>query len=212
MGFVQFPGSDMEGPKSGPGTAQHLAHVYKMYLLDFDLVYLTSVLDQRNKLNANGRNNPSAQQMQIVISLADLSEQELRSRNVGDRMIQFIEQHRPQLRRTLQEQRAFRSELQPNPQMLHSDATAANAQSGPFPGSPAQASAVSNATNPSHQLFMPNKASSMQGTNFLDNRVALQQQVSAQQPVRTNAAALQPMIMAHIQKAKQEIANRRKSF
>ncbi|KAJ3574140.1 hypothetical protein NP233_g1972 [Leucocoprinus birnbaumii] len=44
MGFVNFPESDREPPNSGPVVAQHLAHVYREYLLDFEQVYLRTWL------------------------------------------------------------------------------------------------------------------------------------------------------------------------
>lgn len=52
MGFVQFPGTDAEPAKSGPGVAQRLAAVYKDYLLPFDTMYITSVIERRKQMQA----------------------------------------------------------------------------------------------------------------------------------------------------------------
>jgi len=49
MGFVQFPGSDSEPAKSGPGVAQDLAHFYKEYLSGFDNFYIKFFADSRHK-------------------------------------------------------------------------------------------------------------------------------------------------------------------
>ncbi|KAJ7674180.1 hypothetical protein B0H17DRAFT_161762 [Mycena rosella] len=55
MGFVSFPASDTEPAKSGPGVAQHLAHVYKEYLAGFDHVYVSTVMESRRKNDAIAR-------------------------------------------------------------------------------------------------------------------------------------------------------------
>ncbi|KAF7362459.1 ARID domain-containing protein [Mycena venus] len=47
MGFVQFPPFRTEPAKSGPGVAQHLAHVYKEYLAAFDNVYVSAMKSMR---------------------------------------------------------------------------------------------------------------------------------------------------------------------
>jgi hypothetical protein len=47
MGFVQFPGTDTESAKSGPGVAQQLQHIYTEYLAQFDKIYMTSVLQKK---------------------------------------------------------------------------------------------------------------------------------------------------------------------
>ncbi|KAL6307584.1 hypothetical protein BKA93DRAFT_82616 [Sparassis latifolia] len=49
LGFVQFPASNSEPAKSGPGVAQHLEHVYKQYLHAFDSTYLRSWLAKRSQ-------------------------------------------------------------------------------------------------------------------------------------------------------------------
>ena len=42
MGFVNFPGSDREPPKSGPVVAQQIARIYTEYLLDLEQAYVRS--------------------------------------------------------------------------------------------------------------------------------------------------------------------------
>lgn len=42
MGFVNFPGSEREPPKSGPVVAQQIARIYSEYLLDLEQVYVRS--------------------------------------------------------------------------------------------------------------------------------------------------------------------------
>lgn len=56
MGFVQFPGSaPNDPPKSGPGVAQQLQHLYSEYLQAFDSIYISSVLHK-------GLSRPGVQQ------------------------------------------------------------------------------------------------------------------------------------------------------
>lgn len=127
MGFVQFPGSDTEPAKSGPGVAQRLAQVYKEYLLGFDQVYINSVIESRRKMHATavhnaqvGGNNPSQpqpfrfnpQQMQIIIGYANKSVGELRTMGVQEKVISFVETNRAYLQRTVIEQGLFRGQFQ----------------------------------------------------------------------------------------------------
>lgn len=60
MGFVQFPGTDTEPAKSGPGIAQQLAHTYKEHLQDFESMLVFTVRSraaQKNNLSQNGAQN-----------------------------------------------------------------------------------------------------------------------------------------------------------
>ncbi|GLB40609.1 hypothetical protein LshimejAT787_0804800 [Lyophyllum shimeji] len=176
MGFVQFPGSDTEPAKSGPAIAQRIAQVYKEYLAGFDQVYINSVIDSRRKMQAaaavqaqaaaaaNGNGGPSqaqpqnrglltAQQMQMVLGYANQSVEELRRQGVQERIIQFVENNRAHLQRTLMEQKAFRGQFQNqgNP-VNHQNATPAAAP---------------------HPPFLPQQQNGllpMQGNNFMDNR------------------------------------------
>jgi hypothetical protein len=52
MGFVQFPGTDTEPAKSGPGVAQQLQHLHKEYLSQFDQIYVHSVLQKKGFFNS----------------------------------------------------------------------------------------------------------------------------------------------------------------
>ena len=74
MGFVQFPGTDTEPAKSGPGVAQQLQHLHTEYLAQFDQIYVRSVLQKKGFFppqpgnNAAGGpqgNNPPAGSPQI---------------------------------------------------------------------------------------------------------------------------------------------------
>jgi hypothetical protein len=47
MGFVQFPGTDTEPAKAGPGVAQQLQHLYTEYLAPFDNIYVASVFQKK---------------------------------------------------------------------------------------------------------------------------------------------------------------------
>lgn len=59
LDFVQFPGNQDEPPKSGPGVAQKLKHVYQEYLLLFDQTYLRSVLAKQLHSQPRGNQPPS---------------------------------------------------------------------------------------------------------------------------------------------------------
>ncbi|KAJ7773049.1 hypothetical protein B0H16DRAFT_1363068 [Mycena metata] len=133
MGFVQFPGTDTEPAKSGPGVAQHLAHAYKEYLAAFDNVYVSTVMDSRRKNDAMtiaqrgqmalGGNVPpqilmrpggaltDPQQMQLVMAYANLPLSELRRLRVSEALIQFIENNRTTLIRNATEQGIFRNQI-----------------------------------------------------------------------------------------------------
>jgi hypothetical protein len=134
MGFVSFPANDSEPAKSGPGVAQHLAHVYKEYLYAFDNVYIQSVIESKRKMQATGNSNannqvpvnaqtvvsglqntprliPNARQMQTVIQYAHVSAQELRNRGIAERIIQFVEAHREQLQHNAKMQQSWRGNI-----------------------------------------------------------------------------------------------------
>ncbi|KAJ7158919.1 hypothetical protein C8R46DRAFT_404752 [Mycena filopes] len=132
MGFVQFPGTDTEPAKSGPGVAQHLAHAYKEYLAAFDNVYISTVMDSRRKNDAMtiaqrgqmglGGNGPpqipmrpggiaDPSQMQLVMAYANIPLPELRRRGIPEPLIQFIETNRTTLIRNATEQGIFRNQI-----------------------------------------------------------------------------------------------------
>ncbi|KAJ7573924.1 hypothetical protein C8J56DRAFT_803727 [Mycena floridula] len=138
MGFVQFPGGGTEPPKSGPATAQHLTHIYQSYLMEFDNVYIKSVLESKKRQqavvyanqNINGPIRPSPQQMTLILSLAGFTTQELKAQGVHEKLISFIDSNRNQLQRTLMEQRQFKDTIQhphsgpgPSPALANSPPT-----------------------------------------------------------------------------------------
>lgn len=57
MGFVQFPGTDTEPAKSGPGVAQQLQHIHSEYLLQFDKIYVHSVLQKKGLFSSQTSNS-----------------------------------------------------------------------------------------------------------------------------------------------------------
>ena len=119
MGFVQFPGSDSEPAKSGPGVAQHLAHVYKEYLSGFDNVYIQSVIDSKRKMHMQaqlaGPPSPAramnAAQMQTVIAYANRPASDVRNSGLPEKLIQYIEANREQLQNTAKMQQTWRKNL-----------------------------------------------------------------------------------------------------
>lgn len=142
MGFVSFPGTETELAKSGPGVAQHLAHVYKEYLAGFDTVYITSVIESKRRLQASaamqsqpaggsgvqpgpGPQAPTnlppnarsinAAQMQSVMAYAHQSVTQLRQQGVPEKMILFVEQNRVYLQRIYQEQQMFQGKIPRRP-------------------------------------------------------------------------------------------------
>lgn len=135
MGFVKFLGSDTEPAKSGPGVAQHLAHVYKEYLAAFDHVYVTTVMESRRKNdavmqrmgNAAAVNGPpqirpslsDPSQMQLVMAYANIPAIELRRRGIPEQLIQFIENNRSTLLRNAAEQGVFRNQIARPPDGMH---------------------------------------------------------------------------------------------
>ncbi|RXW25655.1 hypothetical protein EST38_g197 [Candolleomyces aberdarensis] len=49
MGFVSFPGSEGQPPKSGPVVAHHISVNYREYLQDFDTAYIANQLEAKSK-------------------------------------------------------------------------------------------------------------------------------------------------------------------
>ncbi|THH26990.1 hypothetical protein EUX98_g7197 [Antrodiella citrinella] len=61
LGFVNFPGTDTEPARAGPGVAQHLQHVYKEFLAAFDSMYIGSMIARQRGMKAEpGMNQPQA--------------------------------------------------------------------------------------------------------------------------------------------------------
>ncbi|KAF8072116.1 hypothetical protein FPV67DRAFT_1411823 [Lyophyllum atratum] len=203
MGFVQFPGTDTEPAKSGPGVAQRLAQVYKEYLAGFDQVYINSVIDSRRKMQAAAAPQNrlmNAHQMQMVIGYANQSVEELRRQGVQDKIIQFVENNRAHLQRTVMEQGMFRGQFQ-NQGLRSSEQHGGQGLTGP----PFQ-----NATPASgqHPPFMQqqNGLLPMQGNNFMDNRQPQlpQQQHAHPQNGNNLMRATKEQAMAFIQKTKRD--------
>ncbi|KAF8962699.1 hypothetical protein BDZ97DRAFT_1702163, partial [Flammula alnicola] len=115
LGFVQFPGSDSEPAKSGPGVAQQLHHIYKLYLQLFDTWYTTQAIEKRMQ-HVNMQNQMMAArwgpvQMQQIVQLSHLSIAELNARGVDEKMIQFVESNRANLQRSFHEQKSFQNRV-----------------------------------------------------------------------------------------------------
>ncbi|KAJ7104308.1 hypothetical protein B0H15DRAFT_809422 [Mycena belliarum] len=179
MGFVSFPASETEPAKAGPGVAQHLAHVYKEYLMQFDNVYVSTVMESRRKNDAltaargmagaasgppplpmrlGGITDPN--QMQLVMAYANVPAAELRRRGLPDQIIQFIEANRVMLLQRASEQANFRNQIARPPDQggMH--------PGGQFGGSPPNAGGMSGGMMPGRQ-FMSHPG--MQG-NALENQ------------------------------------------
>lgn len=111
MGFVQFPGTETEPAKCGPVTAAQLEHLYKEYLASFDRAYIANVLDSRLK----GQFPSNANQLSLMVSMADRPVHQLRSQGFSENMIQFMETHRAHLQRMRLERDGFHEAVKPNP-------------------------------------------------------------------------------------------------
>ncbi|KJA23009.1 hypothetical protein HYPSUDRAFT_163989 [Hypholoma sublateritium FD-334 SS-4] len=127
LGFVQFPGSETEPAKCGPGAAQALQNIYKTYLQLFDNWYTSQVMEKRAQAQAQAQaqslmqgqtmaqhmqGRPAAQ-MQQLIQMSSLSVADLASRGVDEKTIQFVETHRAYLQRTFAEQKIFQAKIRP---------------------------------------------------------------------------------------------------
>ncbi|XP_006459138.1 hypothetical protein AGABI2DRAFT_116090 [Agaricus bisporus var. bisporus H97] len=165
MGFVNFPGSDHEPAKSGPVVAQNLAHVYREYLLDLETAYLrTWIANAHARMNNPGMQHPggpgglpngmaaNGQQPRFspqLLQYAHMSTAELRHRGVPENVIAMVDQVRPQLQRTLMEQKRFQQQVR------------MNARNGPgMAGVPVDA----NGMQPPNQGAMINEAGQQNGS------------------------------------------------
>lgn len=122
LGSVQFPGTDTEPAKSGPGVAQQLAHIYKEYLALFEQWYTAQAIENSKRMMAAGNiQQPhinsavggrwNAQQMQQVVQMSHLSVAELQAQGVDEKTIAFVETNRASLQRTYQEQKTFQNKM-----------------------------------------------------------------------------------------------------
>ncbi|PCH37617.1 hypothetical protein WOLCODRAFT_168132 [Wolfiporia cocos MD-104 SS10] len=129
LGFVQFPESDKEPARAGPGVATQLQHVYRTYLLNFDAAYISSYLQKiqafraaQNRPATNGvgpSSHPTLaglssllgvsdpKQIAALVRMSALSTPVLRSRNVPEHFVNIVSANRPVLRATLQSQVGF---------------------------------------------------------------------------------------------------------
>ncbi len=126
LGFVQFPGSETEPAKCGPGAAQALQNIYKTYLQFFDNWYATQIMEKRIQAQNQAQNQlqnqlaatqqvqarPAAQ-MQQLIQMSNLSVADLVARGVDEKTIQFVEAHRANLQRSFTEQKVFQAKMRP---------------------------------------------------------------------------------------------------
>ncbi|KAG6820314.1 hypothetical protein H0H93_002401 [Arthromyces matolae] len=229
MGFVHFAASETEPAKAGPGLAQRLAQVYREYLLNFDQVYITSILESRRKQavqlrmmqestapnnalpNANpagpsagqpSRGGLTASQMQMVVGYAHQSVEELRRGGVQERIITFVESNRAYLQRVAMEQ-GMRSQMGA-PGMRPPD------QHGSPGAVPPSFQNGSPHLNPAGQgvNFLPSTGmpSAMQGNNFMNN-----QQPPVPQPPHPNpqngGVMTHAKVIESIQRMKNEFRN-----
>ena len=189
MGFVQFPGSATEGPKSGPATAARISDIYNNYLHDFDQTYMRSVVEQRKKTwsHMNTQLNPHAKQLQTLIGMADKTAEQLRLAHIPESMIEFIEKNRARLQHSNAEQNLFVNSLRPS-------------QPGPETNqfSSTKMPAVPNAIPPNNMSHvMPNQPP--------------RPSVPANSLFRNNPQQIQ-LAMAHISKLKADILARREPY
>jgi hypothetical protein len=221
MGFVQFPASDTELAKSGPGVAQHLAHAYKEYLAAFDNVYVSTVMDSRRKndaltaaqrppliggnappqlpMRAGGIADPS--QMQLVMAYANIPLPELRRRGIPEQLIQFIENNRTTLLRNATEQGIFRNQIARPDQARPMQPTGQQ----PFGGSPPAAGGMGNGMMAPGQPFMQHPG---MHNNQMENQQQQQQPPQPGSLARPSREHLQAA-MAHITKLKSDYSPER---
>jgi hypothetical protein len=223
MGFVQFPGTESEPAKSGPGVAQHLAHVYKEYLSSFDYVYIQSVIESKRKMQAaaihhaqtqgiaggsqsTARTIANAQQMQTMVKYASLSVAELRSKGLPENIIQYVEKKRPQLLHSQKIQQHYRGNLVNPPGHPPSSPQSPKQDRVPT-GGPSQFQPQQNTTP---LLQRPQRFSTTPGGNNLDPQFPRPSQVSF-----INAASSSPanqLSKDQLHHAKQIIANFKSDF
>jgi hypothetical protein len=103
LGFVQFPGTSTEPAKCGPVIAQSLQHLYKEFIVPFELWYMQ---ESRNKQHQKSLSfNRGAWQQ--LLPLSNFSAAELHAQGIDEKTIQVVENNRPALQRLFQDQRSF---------------------------------------------------------------------------------------------------------
>ncbi|KAL0569978.1 hypothetical protein V5O48_011983 [Marasmius crinis-equi] len=121
MGCVLLPGGPNDPPKSGPAAANQLAHVYKVYLADFDRVYMSSVLENRlgRKQQAFQQMLPtqlrgvSPQQMRMLVQVAETPAMDLRAKGMPEDLVHVVENNRQALQLMRRDQRMFKNMFHP---------------------------------------------------------------------------------------------------
>jgi len=120
MGLVQFPGTEAEPAKSGPGTAQQLAHIYKEHLQSFETSYVLTMrsrVTQKNTLSQQNGPPGSApgpagdmshsttrlplppQAMANAVRFVHLSIAEMRASGLPEHIIIAVDRYRPEIMR-----------------------------------------------------------------------------------------------------------------
>ncbi|ESK82159.1 hypothetical protein Moror_14483 [Moniliophthora roreri MCA 2997] len=159
LGCIQFPG---EPPKSGPAAANQLAHVYKEYLVDFDRIYMNSVIEQRRKQHLQMAHQLAqtpiftkftAHQIKTLVDFSAKSVQEMRMVNMPEELIRAIESNRQQLQVLAREQNLFRTMLT----LVKTQPAGNGAITGPdgMTMSSQQSSVMSGGVPPGGAPFMP---------------------------------------------------------
>ncbi len=122
-GFVQFPGSETEPAKCGPGAAQALQNIYKNYLQFFDNYYATQIMEKRTQAQNQLQNQLAAtQQVQArpasLMQTADGGCRTSRRPNLRRaastrRRFSSSEAHRANLQRSFTEQKVYQAKMRP---------------------------------------------------------------------------------------------------
>jgi hypothetical protein len=133
MGLVQFPGTDTEPAKSGPGIAQQLAHAYKEHLQAFEHMLVFTVRSraaQKNNLSQNGAqsNAPGSasgdmahsvmrpplnpQAMASAVRFVHMTVGEMRASGLPEQTVVLIDRHRSDIVRWHQQSRLMATKAQ----------------------------------------------------------------------------------------------------
>ncbi|KAF8659053.1 hypothetical protein AX16_001925 [Volvariella volvacea WC 439] len=173
MGFVNFPGTETEPARSGPGVAQRLAQVYKECLYQFEQAY------------TRGVNKPSAAQLYLQFArFANVPSHRLREQGANEKLVQWIDSNRPILLRVWMQQQQQRLQQDPSMQGMRPNGVPAqpggikpNPGMGPNFNMTAQQQGAAGGSRPS---FPPGASPGMQ---------------MQQRPIHSGNPALQGMIV-----------------
>lgn len=138
MGLIQFPGTDTEPAKSGPGIAQQLAHAYKEHLQAFETMLVITVRSraaQKNNLSQNGTQNNAPggtsgemahpvmrpplnpQAMASAVRFVHMTVSEMRASGLPEQTVVLIDRHRSDIMRWHQQSRLMATK--PNQQVTN---------------------------------------------------------------------------------------------